>query len=98
MPGLWRVGLTIATSVALGLGGGRAPAHAARDNTVVIFDASNSMNSRFEKRQRISEAKQALLDAARRTGINPGLVVFGDRKSTRLNSSHTDISRMPSSA
>ena len=23
---------------------------------------------------------------------------FGDRKSTRLNSSHTDISRMPSSA
>ena len=24
--------------------------------------------------------------------------VFGDRKSTRLNSSHTDISRMPSSA
>ena len=26
------------------------------------------------------------------------LVVVGDRKSTRLNSSHTDISRMPSSA
>ena len=25
-------------------------------------------------------------------------LVFGDRKSTRLNSSHTDISRMPSSA
>ena len=25
-------------------------------------------------------------------------VVFVDRKSTRLNSSHTDISRMPSSA
>ena len=24
--------------------------------------------------------------------------LFGDRKSTRLNSSHTDISRMPSSA
>ena len=24
--------------------------------------------------------------------------IFGDRKSTRLNSSHTDISRMPSSA
>ena len=24
--------------------------------------------------------------------------VYGDRKSTRLNSSHTDISRMPSSA
>ena len=27
-----------------------------------------------------------------------GFVVIGDRKSTRLNSSHTDISRMPSSA
>mgnify|MGYP003342996283 CR=1 FL=1 len=26
------------------------------------------------------------------------LIVNGDRKSTRLNSSHTDISRMPSSA
>ena len=26
------------------------------------------------------------------------LTVGGDRKSTRLNSSHTDISRMPSSA
>ena len=25
-------------------------------------------------------------------------MVFGDRKSTRLNSSHTDSSRMPSSA
>ena len=30
-----------------------------------------------------------------RVGLNVG---FGDRKSTRLNSSHTDISRMPSSA
>ena len=26
------------------------------------------------------------------------LLLFADRKSTRLNSSHTDISRMPSSA
>ena len=29
---------------------------------------------------------------------NQPLVLAGDRKSTRLNSSHTDISRMPSSA
>ena len=28
----------------------------------------------------------------------PGGISSGDRKSTRLNSSHTDISRMPSSA
>ena len=27
-----------------------------------------------------------------------GLVFFGDRKSTRLNSSHEFVSRMPSSA
>ena len=27
-----------------------------------------------------------------------GIPLTGDRKSTRLNSSHTDISRMPSSA
>ena len=32
------------------------------------------------------------------TGLNVGDVVEADRKSTRLNSSHTDISRMPSSA
>ncbi|MFV2092124.1 MAG: VWA domain-containing protein, partial [Hyphomicrobiales bacterium] len=72
--------MTVATSLALGLGGGHSPAHAASDNTVVVFDASNSMNSRFEKSQRIREAKQALIDAARRTGVNPGLVVFGSRQ------------------
>ena len=36
------------------------------------------------------------------TGLPPTTTLFfsgvGDRKSTRLNSSHTDISRMPSSA
>ena len=30
--------------------------------------------------------------------ISKSSIAFGDRKSTRLNSSHTDISRMPSSA
>ena len=31
--------------------------------------------------------------------VIPGIsLVYADRKSTRLNSSHTDISRMPSSA
>ena len=37
-----------------------------------------------------SELRECMLDALHRAGI--------DRKSTRLNSSHTDISRMPSSA
>ena len=47
-----------------------------------------------------------LVDVAQMTGIHRGTVhrflraweAEGDRKSTRLNSSHTDISRMPSSA
>ena len=30
--------------------------------------------------------------------LKPGLIVSGDRKSTRLNSSHIQKSRMPSSA
>ena len=42
------------------------------------------------------------LDAAKASGFNEcvgfEIVKTLDRKSTRLNSSHTDISRMPSSA
>ena len=32
------------------------------------------------------------------TALEAGLGTGGDRKSTRLNSSHSDLSRMPSSA
>ena len=35
---------------------------------------------------------------ANKSGDIPAKAEFIDRKSTRLNSSHTDISRMPSSA
>ena len=49
--------------------------------------------------QRLANSRHALF------GGNPPVVtddstpaLFTDRKSTRLNSSHTDISRMPSSA
>ena len=31
-------------------------------------------------------------------GVQIGIVIGGDRKSTRLNSSHSSVSRMPSSA
>ena len=44
----------------------------------------------------ISTDKQVLNAKYRKTGTVARLYV--DRKSTRLNSSHTDISRMPSSA
>ena len=46
----------------------------------------------------VTEARAALGDLL---AADPSGIVFGrsiDRKSTRLNSSHTDISRMPSSA
>ena len=38
------------------------------------------------------------LTSAKRPGLNGFKNTISDRKSTRLNSSHTDISRMPSSA
>ena len=34
----------------------------------------------------------------RKAGPHEALIVYGDRKSTRLNSSHLKLSRMPSSA
>src|ERR1044072_8682772 len=42
---------------------------------------------------------EVMLEAFAEWGVEGALVhLNGDRKSTRLNSSHTDISRMPSSA
>ena len=40
----------------------------------------------------------ALAQDIRSGALQPGKALPGDRKSTRLNSSHTDSSRMPSSA
>ena len=52
-------------------------------------------------RSRLNAIKK-LADAGITVGVNVGPTILGltdqDRKSTRLNSSHTDISRMPSSA
>ena len=47
-------------------------------------------------RQRLNVAISALSDS--REDELDDLRFYADRKSTRLNSSHTDISRMPSSA
>ena len=59
----------------------------------------------IDGRQVTVEKGRTVLQAAIEAGIpvpyycyHPGIGVEGDRKSTRLNSSHTDISRMPSSA
>ena len=41
----------------------------------------------------------AMVDAAEKSGqLKPGGTIVEDRKSTRLNSSHSSVSRMPSSA
>ena len=44
------------------------------------------------------ETKQILKDIGKRCQGDIYLGIFGDRKSTRLNSSHSGQSRMPSSA
>ena len=41
---------------------------------------------------------EALLSGLVRSGLDPASITITDRKSTRLNSSHEWISRMPSSA
>ena len=58
--------------------------------TFVLIDCMNDNNSTF------TDTKQRILDAAEHLLAIKGF--RADRKSTRLNSSHTDISRMPSSA
>ena len=56
----------------------------------------------FEGNNRYTD--DALMTYLEKAGIHPGILKRQvslsqlDRKSTRLNSSHTDISRMPSSA
>ena len=57
----------------------------------------------FLKKDPLAEAvKGAMQDGTIRRQavdlVNEEFGVYSDRKSTRLNSSHTDISRMPSSA
>ena len=46
----------------------------------------------------IKEVPKAKIDGITAAAVHQGIVLVIDRKSTRLNSSHTDISRMPSSA
>ena len=55
------------------------------------------LDKTFEEREAINASVVNALDEA---ALNWGVKVlrYEDRKSTRLNSSHTDISRMPSSA
>ena len=70
----------------------------ARDDVDVVVEVIGGIEparglilSALENGASVVTAKKALL-------AEDGPTLFEDRKSTRLNSSHTDISRMPSSA
>ena len=57
----------------------------------IIVNSDNNPNQ-------ISDIKPILKVYIENSGSMDGYMCDGDRKSTRLNSSHTDSSRMPSSA
>ena len=64
-----------------------------------LQDAYSQAQAQFNADQARSLQAQQLGEQSRQFGANLGLQGLNtDRKSTRLNSSHTDISRMPSSA
>ena len=57
----------------------------------MFFPPFDEENSRYERKFLVSDMHYH--DIEQQIRLHPS-----DRKSTRLNSSHTDISRMPSSA
>ena len=64
----------------------------------LIFSATLGLNKTFAAEKDQDCLQGLMLAPMDRSGIYFGKVIGKDRKSTRLNSSHTDISRMPSSA
>ncbi|VAW14544.1 hypothetical protein MNBD_ALPHA09-981 [hydrothermal vent metagenome] len=80
----WFVGQLARCSIALlaslaASGGGQALAEEA---TILLLDASNSMNSNFDGAHRIDAAKQAISETLPRynTQLDLGLVTFGNRQ------------------
>ena len=61
--------------------GGNGAAHA-QEATILLFDASNSMNSNFDGGHRIDAARQAISETVPRydTQLDIGLVAFGSRQ------------------
>ena len=63
-----------------------------------VIQRGNNRDACFYVEQDYLFYLDCLQDACRRYLVSVHAYVLIDRKSTRLNSSHTDISRMPSSA
>ena len=61
-------------------------------------DFKNRLHNALEERRGETDVLDELLPEAFAVVREASKRALGDRKSTRLNSSHTDISRMPSSA
>ena len=70
----------------------------------IINQIPASMDTTTPAARRVQRVRHELrlreLQVLRTTALGPGFVsvTLGDRKSTRLNSSHPYVSRMPSSA
>ena len=62
---------------------------------VMAFDEKGQADTAARKIEVCERAYRLLVD---KVGFNPHDIIFEDRKSTRLNSSHGYRSRMPSSA
>ena len=69
-----------------------------RNHEFEITEAPGTSGRVFLKKYNVSAAIERAEDGGVKIFAYPGYLVGGDRKSTRLNSSHSGESRMPSSA
>ena len=81
--------------VVIGLNHATAPLDLLEQVTVATDDLPKALHD-LSMRTHISEA--VVLSTCNRTEVYVEAERFQDRKSTRLNSSHSSVSRMPSSA
>ena len=68
----------------------------ARIGSIAVDDEDGDRSFAFE--MKIPVGREVLQDYLRKRFENDKLKIVADRKSTRLNSSHIPLSRMPSSA
>ena len=70
----------------------------APNEVLLVLDGSTGQNAYEQAKQFTLATEVNALAITKLDGTAKGGVVIGDRKSTRLNSSHVALSRMPSSA